>query len=94
MKTILILYENTGAGHKRAAAIIESMLASCEGCRIVTSAGSEFFDAPVIKVINRLWIHLIRRNWIALADSLINFFLRGWIAPLLDVIEVEKCHRK
>jgi UDP-N-acetylglucosamine:LPS N-acetylglucosamine transferase len=94
MKTILILYENTGAGHKRAAAIIEAMLASCEWCRIVTSAGSKFFDAPVIDVINHLWIHLIRRNWINLADSLINFFLRGWIAPVLDVIEVDKCHQK
>lgn len=94
MKTILILYENNGAGHRRAAKIIESMLADRADCRVTAVAGSELFNDPGVELINRFWIYLVRKNWITLADWLLNFYLRAWILPMLEAAQLAGYHDK
>lgn len=94
MKTILILYEKNGAGHRRAAKIIESMLADRADCRVISVAGSELFNDPGVEIINWLWIYLVRKNWLTLADWLMNFHLRAWILPILEASQLAGYHDK
>ena len=94
MKTLLILYENGGAGHKRTAQLVESMLAGEDGWGSVVVAGSELFNDSSILLINWLWNVLVRKNWIALADWLLNFQLRAWILPLMEATGLAACHAR
>jgi hypothetical protein len=94
MKTVFILYENNGAGHQRAAKLLESTLSRRDGYRIVSAAGSELFQDPTVDVINRLWLYLVRKNWIWLADWMLNFQLRAWILPLLEAMQIAGYHQK
>ncbi len=84
---ILILYENSGAGHQRVTRILETILGEVENYHVVSYAASELFDDPTIKMINKLWSYLLRQNWITLADTLINFFLRIWVIPIVEVMQ-------
>jgi len=91
MKTVLILYENGGAGHKRTAELLASMLAAENSWRTVVVAGSELFDEKSVLLINWLWAFLVRKNWITLADWLLNFQLRAWILPLMEATGLAAC---
>lgn len=89
---ILIVYENTGSGHKRVADILAAILGEGEDVEIVSRAASELFNDSTIQVVNRLWTMLLRRNWVRLADGLINFFIRIWIVPWVDAFEAGTYH--
>ena len=92
MKTILILYANVGAGHKRVAKILESMLGEIEGYRITSHSVSELFEDSTIKMVSRFWAYLLQHNQLKLADEFINFFLRLWVAPIVDALETGNYH--
>ena len=94
MKKILILYENTGSGHKRAAKILESILGESPEYQVVSYAGSELFDDEGVEIINQVWAYLLRQNWIRLADYVINFFFRRWVLPLIEVSQVRRYFNK
>lgn len=94
MKTILILYENNGAGHRRSAKILESMLAGRQDCRAIAIAGSELFSDPGVELINRMWIFLVRKDMLTIADWLMNFHLRAWILPLIEIVQLASYHAK
>ncbi|MEM7132760.1 MAG: glycosyltransferase [Chloroflexota bacterium] len=84
---ILILYENVGSGHKRVADILETILSEVEDVQVVSYAASELFNDSTIQLVNRLWTMFLRRNWIRLTDGFINFFLRIWVAPIVEALE-------
>ncbi len=88
-KKILILYENTGSGHKRVANILETILREVEDVQVISHAASELFNDSTIQLVNRLWTMFLRRNWIRLTDGLINFFLRIWVAPIVEALETD-----
>ena len=94
MKTALIIFEKVGAGHQRVATLIASMLAEQEDLRIVTIAGSELFEDPSVEWINRVWNGLIRMNRIGLADAIINFLVRAWIVPIMELMSTRSYHAK
>ena len=72
MKTVLILYENGGTGHKRAAELLESMLASEEWLAKCGGGRQRALRRKSVLLINWLWSFLVQ-NWITLADWLLNF---------------------
>lgn len=89
---ILILYENTGSGHKRVADILGAILGEVEDVQIVSHPISQLFNDRTIQVVNRLWTFCLRRNWIRLADGIVNFFIRIWIVPWVDAFETGTYH--
>ncbi|MEM7131456.1 MAG: glycosyltransferase [Chloroflexota bacterium] len=86
-KKILIVYENAGAGHKRVAEILQTILCELDNVQIVSQAASDLFDDDTSTLVNRLWNYFLRKNWIRIADALINFFLRLWVVPVVEVLE-------
>lgn len=92
-RRILIVHENAGAGHRRAARIIADALRPAPGVEIVAEAGSVLFDNGGAALIGRLWNALIRRGWFGLADRLINFGFRNWLLPVFEVLDTPKVLR-
>jgi len=90
----LIIYENTGSGHRRVAKALEDALASKEGVLVSSHAGGDFFDAGFVNVINGLWNYLIGRNWIRLADVAINFLLRILVVPVAEALSTRRSLQK
>jgi len=93
-RKVLIIYENTGSGHRRVAEILESTLANKQGVLVSSHAGRDFFDAGFVNVINGLWNYLIGRNWTWLADVAINFVLRIFIVPVAEVLSTKPSLQK
>ncbi|MEZ4708768.1 MAG: glycosyltransferase [Caldilineaceae bacterium] len=89
---ILIVYENTGSGHKRVADILATILSEVEDVQIVSYAASELFNDGTIQLVNRLCTTFLRRNWIRLTDGFINFFLRIWVMPVVEALETGHYH--
>ncbi len=93
MKKILIIYELTGAGHERVAAILEEILAGIPGNSVESIAGSTLFNDPGARLINRMWSFLIRHDLIRLADLLINYLFRIFGLPVVEVLQTGKYRR-
>ena len=81
---ILILFEKTGGGHLRLAEIIAEMLGSAD-TRISVVAGSDMLGDKTIDHIVNAWNRLIRSGLLRTADFTLNFFLRLFILPFLEV---------
>lgn len=84
-KKVLIIFENMGMGHRRMANILEDALKDREGIEIVKHAGSELLGNSDVEIIVKLWNFLIRKNRIRTVDVLINFALRMFILPFIEV---------
>ena len=87
MKKILILYENVGSGHKRVTTILETIFSEVEGYEVVSYTVSELFNDRTTHLVEKLWSYWLRRNWMRLTDNFINFFLRGWVAPVVEALQ-------
>lgn len=92
-KKVLIVYEKMGMGHLRMAGILEDILKG-EDVTILKRAGSEMIGNTSINVIVKLWNFLIRKNLIKTADALLNFFLRIFILPFIEVSSTSAYHEK
>jgi hypothetical protein len=88
-RKILIVYEKMGMGHLRMANILEDILADND-VEIIKYAGSELIGTSDVEVIVKMWNYLIKRNWIWIADIMINFLARILALPIAEVTETGK----
>ena len=82
-KRVLIVYEDAGSGHRRAARIVEDALAQ-PGVQIQSISGQRLFGDSTARLVAWMWDFLIRREWYSLADSLINFGMRKFVIPIVE----------
>ncbi|MCP4639992.1 MAG: hypothetical protein GY851_06155 [bacterium] len=82
---VLILYENTGTGHRRVAHILEDVLTRKSDVEVVCVAGNDFMRSRFGDVILYLWNLFMRLNWILPAELVGTFFTRTVCQPLLEV---------
>ncbi|SKA83932.1 Glycosyltransferase family 28 C-terminal domain-containing protein [Clostridium sp. USBA 49] len=92
-KKVLIVYEKMGMGHRRMADILEDILKE-ENASIIKCAGSEMIGDTSINIIVKLWNFLIRKNLTKTADMLLNFILRIFILPFIEVSSTSAYHEK
>ncbi|MCM8711144.1 hypothetical protein M2651_08895 [Clostridium sp. SYSU_GA19001] len=92
-KKILIVYEKMGMGHLRMASILEDMLKE-EDVEIVKYAGSEMIGDSSINIIVKMWNFCIKKNLIKTVDVLLNFILRIFILPFIEVSSTGLYHEK
>lgn len=92
-KKVLIVYEKMGMGHLRMAAILEDILKG-EEVEIIKYAGSEMIGDSSINIIVKMWNFCIKKNWIKTVDLLLNFILRIFILPFIEVSSTGAYHDK
>lgn len=83
-KSILIVYEKIGMGHLRMAKIIKDMIQS-DDLEVIVEAGSNLMNTSDIETIGKIWNFLIRKKHFRTADILINFLLRFFALPFLEI---------
>jgi hypothetical protein len=83
-KKLLIVYETMGTGHLRMANILEDMLGD-ESVEIVKETGSVLSRSTGADLAVNLWNYMLKKNWIHLLDSLVNFTLRILMLPISEV---------
>lgn len=93
-KKVLIVYEKMGMGHLRMANIVAHTLSSETGLKIIKEAGSDLFKINDVRLIGLFWNYCIRKNWIRVADVVINFMLRLTFMPFAEVSQVTSIHQK
>lgn len=92
-KKILIVYEKMGMGHFRMASILEDILKG-EDVEIIKLAGSEMIGDTSINSVVKCWNYCIKKNWIKIVDLLLNFILRIFILPFIEVSSTAPYHSK
>lgn len=78
-KHIVIVYENTGGGHKKLAAILASYL-DCKNIVITLTTMSDLAYGKDSMFVHH-WNWLIKKNYLRLADWWLNFFSRIILLP-------------
>src|SRR3990167_1324744 len=76
---LVIVYENTGSGHKKLAKILREYLTK-EGVRITLTTTSHLLEEKR-NLFSDHWNVLLRSSWIYLADVWLNFFSRVILLP-------------
>jgi len=92
-KKVLIVYEKMGMGHFRMASILEDMLKG-EDVDIIKCAGSEMINDSSINIVVKLWNYCIKKNFIRTVDFLLNFFLRIFILPFMEITSTGPYYKK
>jgi UDP-N-acetylglucosamine:LPS N-acetylglucosamine transferase len=93
-KKVLIVYEKMGMGHLRMANIVAHTLSSETELKIIKEAGSDLFKINDVRLIGQFWNYCIRKNWIRVADVVINFMLRLTFMPFAEVSQVASIHQR
>ncbi|TDT46048.1 UDP-N-acetylglucosamine:LPS N-acetylglucosamine transferase [Fonticella tunisiensis] len=81
-------------GHLRMANILQDILEGEEDVEIVKYAGSELLGQSGVDIIVKLWNGLIRRNLIRTVDVLVNFFIRIFVLPFIEVSQTVPFYEK
>lgn len=92
-KKVLIVYEKMGMGHFRMASILEDMLKG-EDVEVIKCAGSEMINDNSLNVVIKLWNYCIKKNLIKTVDLLLNFIVRIFILPFIEVNSTEPYYKK
>lgn len=92
-KKVLIVYEKMGMGHFRMASILEDMLKG-EDVEIIKCAGSEMINDNSLNIVIKLWNYCIKKNLIRTVDFLLNFFVRIFILPFMEVTSIDPYYKK
>lgn len=92
-KKVLIVYEKMGMGHFRMATILEDMLKG-EDVEIIKCAGSEMINDNSLNIVIKLWNYCIKKNLIKTVDLLLNFIVRIFILPFMEVSSSEAYYSK
>lgn len=80
-------------GHLRMANILDGMLAD-ETTVVEKHEASELFSMPAMGTIVKLWNFLVKKNFIRFANILIPFGVRIFPAPIMEVTDTAKVHKK
>lgn len=92
-KKVLIVYEKMGMGHFRMASILEDMLKG-EEVEVIKCAGSEMINDNSLNAVIKLWNYCIKKNLIKTVDLLLNFIVRIFILPFIEVNSTEPYYKK
>jgi UDP-N-acetylglucosamine:LPS N-acetylglucosamine transferase len=92
-KKVLIVYEKMGMGHFRMASILEDMLKG-EDVEIIKCAGSEMINDNSLNIVIKLWNYCIKKNLIRTVDLLLNFMVRIFVLPFMEVTSIEPYYKK
>lgn len=94
---VLIVFERAGMGHEIMANILEEQLRQDSRFEPVKHAISDMLDDPLGEWLTNVWVSawnfFIRRNWIELADILINYLMRLILLPIGEVSVVAAMHQ-
>lgn len=91
MKKILIIYENTGSGHKKAAEMLADYLKEpYYAIHLVTLSG-------LLQQENNIFVtslnFLVKHGWLRLADIVLNFISRIFFLPFFYILYPKKLAR-
>ena len=93
---VLIVYEQTGSGHKMMADILVKILAKEPKVTIIKQTVSELVNDPIGDRLTKLWIGgwntLVRHNLIRVADALVNYLMRFTLLPIGEVMATKTTH--
>ncbi|MFL0268443.1 glycosyltransferase [Candidatus Clostridium radicumherbarum] len=92
-KKVLIVYEKMGMGHFRMASILEDMLKG-EDVEIIIRCGSEMINDNSLNFVVKFWNYCIKNNFIRTVDFLLNFFVRIFILPFMEITSTEPYYKK
>ncbi|MDP4145427.1 MAG: hypothetical protein Q8936_13240 [Bacillota bacterium] len=92
MRKIVIVYDRMGMGHLRMAKIIENILKEDNNVEIILTAATDFIDTADCRFAVKFWNYGIKKNWITILDLLINFGLRKFLMPVMDVKYTKKVY--
>lgn len=81
---ILLVYENTGAGHRKAAEMLSEYLSNSEA-QINLATVSELLREKR-NIFVGSWNFLVKRDWLWLADIWANFFSRIILLPFFYIL--------
>lgn len=82
-----------GMGHYRMSSILEDMLKGAD-VEVIKRAGSEMINDSSINGVVKLWNYCIKKNLIRTVDLLLNFIVRIFILPFIEVSSTEPYHKK
>lgn len=88
---ILLVYENTGAGHKKAAEMLSEYLSN-SGALIRLITVSDLLEEKQ-NIFVGSWNFLVKRNWLWLADAWANFFSRIVLLPFFYALYPKRLAR-
>lgn len=78
-KHVLVIYENTGTGHRKLAGILEQYLSN-PNVRITLLTPSQLIKKKD-GIFVRSWNFLLKKHWVFLADVWLNFIARIFFLP-------------
>ncbi|MBC1235883.1 hypothetical protein [Nostoc sp. 2RC] len=94
---ILIVYERSGMGHEVMANILANEILQNSQFEILRYTITELLQDPLSELLTKTWVRawnfLINRNWINVADVLINYLMRFILLPIGEVSSVAAMHQ-
>ncbi|MBL4936700.1 hypothetical protein JK636_13130 [Clostridium sp. YIM B02515] len=92
-KKVLVIYEKMGMGHLRMARILEDVLKD-DDVEVVKYAGSDMIGDSSINGVVKLWNFCIRKDYIRTVDLLLNFIVRIFVLPFIEVSNTTPFYKK
>jgi len=87
---VLLLYDNQGHGHRKRAEIVQSIIGGGAGVEILAVSGSELLGASSVSGIVSLWNVLMKTDFHRTADILVNFLIRLFPLPIIEILSTAK----